>query len=100
MMEIDPDGVMALAAAIARQWIHEQPDELHVVAAWLGLDTHQLRRTARAEHPGDGVATCRQCGARLPMKLGGGRRREYCGDRCRRRYGLRRGEDERTQRTL
>jgi hypothetical protein len=46
------------------------------------------------------VATCRQCGARLPMKLGGGRRREYCGDRCRRRYGLRRGEDERTQRTL
>lgn len=87
MIEIDPDGALLLAAAIAKQWIAEQPDELHVVAAWLGLDTHQLRRPApRVEHPGDGVTTCRHCGAPLPAKFGGGRHRIYCGDRCRRRY--------------
>lgn len=86
MIQIDPDGALALAGAIARQWIAEQPDEAHIVAAWLGLETHQLRRQPCAEQPGDGVLTCRQCGARLPVKLGGGRRRVYCGDRCRRRY--------------
>ena len=86
MAMIDPDGALALAAAIARQWIREQPDDIPVVAAWLGLDMHQLRRPARAEHPGDGVTTCRQCGAHLPAKFGGGRHRIYCGDRCRRRY--------------
>lgn len=86
MIEIDPDGALLLAAAIARQWIREQPDELPTVAAWLGLDVHQLRRAPRAERPGDGMTTCRQCGARLPVKLGGGRHRIYCGDRCRRRH--------------
>lgn len=86
MLQIDPDGALLLAAAIARQWIREQPDELPIVAAWLGLEAHQLRRRACDEQAGDGVLTCRQCGARLPVKLGGGRRRVYCGDRCRRRY--------------
>lgn len=87
MQQIDPDGALLLAAAIARQWIREQPDELPVVAAWLGLDVHQLRRPApRAEQAGDGVLTCRRCGAPLPVKFGGGRHRIWCGDRCRRRH--------------
>ncbi len=86
MQQIDPDGALLLAAAVARQWIREQPDEVPVVAAWLGLDVHQLRRRARVEQAGDGVRTCRRCGARLPVQDGGGRRRVYCGDRCRRRH--------------
>lgn len=90
-IEIDPDGAMRLAAAIARQWIRELPDELPMVAAWLGLDPHQLRRThtSRDERPGDGVTTCRQCGAYLyaarPRGLRG-RERQFCDDRCRNRY--------------
>lgn len=94
MTEIDPDGALLLAAAIARQWLAEAPAELHLVAAWLGLEPHQMRRTTqppRGEHPGDGVTTCRQCGANLPVRYGGGRRREYCADRCRLRY--KRGEN-------
>ena len=86
MIEIDPDGALLLAAAIARQWIREQPDETHVVARWLGVDEHQLRRrTTRVEHPGDGINTCRHCGAHLPVKFGGGRHRIWCSDRCRNR---------------
>lgn len=85
MIQIDPDGAVALAAAIARQWIAEQPDETPIVAAWLGLETHQLRRQPCAEQPGDGVTTCRQCGAHLPVKFGGGRRRIWCSNRCRNR---------------
>lgn len=83
---IDPDGALRLAAAVARQWLLEQPDELPVVARWLGVEEHQLRRPRRAEHPGDGVTTCRHCGATLPMNLGGVRRRIWCSDRCRRRH--------------
>lgn len=87
MQQIDPDGALLLAAAIARQWMREQPAETHIVAAWLVLEPHQLRRQPpRAEQPGDGVTTCRHCGARLPVQDGGGRRRVYCGDRCRRRH--------------
>lgn len=87
MTEIDPDGALLLAAAIARQWISEQPDEAPLVAAWLGLDAHQLRRTQapRVAQAGDGITTCRHCGAPLPVKFGGGRHRIWCNDRCRRR---------------
>mgnify|MGYP003598702135 CR=1 FL=1 len=41
---IDPDGALLLAAAIARQWLREHPDELPVIAAWLGIDVDVLRR--------------------------------------------------------
>lgn len=86
MREIDPDGALLLAAAIARQWIREEPHELPTVAAWLGIDAHQLRRPApRAVQAGDGINTCRRCGAPLPVKFGGGRHRIWCSERCRRR---------------
>lgn len=85
MMEIDPDGALLLAAAIARQWIREQPDDLPHVAAWLGIDAHQLRRTVRAVQAGDGITTCRHCGAPLPVKFGGGRHRIWCSEQCRHR---------------
>lgn len=48
MQQIDPDGALRLAAAIARQWIREQPDELPAVAAWLGIETDELRRRRRS----------------------------------------------------
>lgn len=86
MMEIDPDGALLLAAAIARQWIRDEPQDLATVADWLGIDVHQLRRPApRGAQAGDGVTTCRGCGAPLPVKFGGGRHRIWCSDRCRRR---------------
>mgnify|MGYP003376369214 CR=1 FL=1 len=95
MMEIDPDGALLLAAAIARQWIREEPHELPTVAAWLGIDVHQLRRRPpRDAHPprgvqaGDGVTTCRHCGASLHGRPRGerGPARQFCNSSCRGRH--------------
>lgn len=94
--EIDLDGALLLAAAIARQWMRELPDELPMIASWLNLDPHQLRRTHRAERPGDGVTTCLYCGAYLPEYHGRrGYRGRYCNASCRKRH--KRKHHERTE---
>lgn len=77
---IDPDGALNLAGAIARQWLKDRPDEYVLVALWLGLDPRQLRPARPAG--GDGVTTCRTCGARLPEQTRGGRRRVFCSKSC------------------
>ena len=92
MIEIDDDGALRLAAAIARQWIREQPNELPTVAAWLGIETDMLRqrfhppaaRRARAGWP-----ACRGCGAPLPEQVGGGKKRQWCSEGCRRQANRR-----------
>lgn len=83
MREIDDDGALRLVGAIARQWIKEQPDEIPLVATWLHLEEHQLRRKqARAEQAGNGVTHCRQCGRPLPVRYDDRGRRMYCSKRC------------------
>ncbi|HNU05998.1 MAG TPA: hypothetical protein PKL67_17815, partial [Anaerolineae bacterium] len=49
--QIDPDAALRLTAAIARQWLREQPDDIDLVADWLGLEPDQLRRPIRAARP-------------------------------------------------
>ena len=83
---LDVDDALILAAAVARQWLREAPEELPIVAHWLDVDPKQLRqRMAPASgQPGDGRHTCAGCGALLPPQEGAGRRRKWCSEDCRR----------------
>ena len=50
----DFDGVLALLAAVVRQWAdaaRRNPDELHALADWLGMDPAVLRRRLSAPPP-------------------------------------------------
>ena len=50
----DFDGVLALLAAVVRQWADEarrNPDELHALADWLGMDPAAVRRQLSAAPP-------------------------------------------------
>lgn len=90
MIEIDPDGALRLAAAIARQWIRDEPQALPTVAAWLGIEADVLRRRLyppAARRAPEGWPTCPACGAPLPEHNNGtrGRKRLWCSDRCRQR---------------
>lgn len=83
MIEINSDGALLLAGAIARQWIREEPQELPAVAAWLGLEADVLRRGLRIQPTPHTDGTCRNCGAPLPAERSHARiRRIYCSQRC------------------
>jgi hypothetical protein len=86
MIEIDETGALRLAAAIARQWIREQPDELPAIARWLDLDPDDLRRRMRppaTKRPSGNWPTCAGCGAPLPDFQRVGRPRRWCSEACR-----------------
>lgn len=88
MVNLDDDGAVCLAAAVARQWIRDLPGEVPVVADWLGLEPDELRRrlNPKPRRPPNGwsaTAVCRGCGAPLPERSGPGRQRLWCSEACR-----------------
>lgn len=82
----DYEGCFDLLAAVGRQWVEDcrrqkfgavlAQIEMAHLAAWLGLELHELRRLMTPAQPAQ--RKCPVCGIYLP----GGDTRKYCSGRC------------------
>ena len=89
---LDLEGALDLLKAVSLQWAKDaraDPHELPGLAAWLDVtpDELHLRLDGRpVQHLKGPGRTCPGCGAPLPdhnaSGTGQGRKRLYCGDRC------------------
>lgn len=86
----DPEGLDALLAAVAKDWLEaarDNPPELARLCAWLGITVEEAQRRMADTGivPTWTGATCIVCGR--PVQRGRrGRQGKYCGRACKARY--------------